>query len=150
MYAKLNNGVIEKYPYTIGELRRDNPQTSFPSSISQSLLDEYGLVHVVVVSKPQADHTKNVVEQNPVFDGSQWNQSWVVQDATAEEIQQRTDAKKSSVRAERTVLLGQSDWTQLEDSQVDKTAWAAYRQALRDIPSQAGFPWEVVWPTKPE
>jgi hypothetical protein len=31
-----------------------------------------------------------------------------------------------------------------------KVAWATYRQALRDVPSQAGFPWEVQWPTQPE
>lgn len=50
----------------------------------------------------------------------------------------------------RNKLLFASDWTQLSDAPVDQTAWAAYRQALRDITSQEGFPANVVWPTKPE
>ena len=54
------------------------------------------------------------------------------------------------VRAERNAKLAASDWTQLEDAPVDKAAWAAYRQALRDIPTQEGFPHEIVWPQKPE
>jgi hypothetical protein len=53
-------------------------------------------------------------------------------------------------RAERDVLLAASDWTQVADAPVDQAAWAAYRQALRDVPEQEGFPANVVWPTKPE
>jgi len=46
------------------------------------------------------------------------------------------DANKTSqMRTARNQLLAQSDWTQLADAQCDKTAWAAYRQALRDFPS---------------
>ena len=54
------------------------------------------------------------------------------------------------VRAERNALLSASDWTQVADAPVDKAAWATYRQALRDITAQAGFPHSVTWPTKPE
>lgn len=53
------------------------------------------------------------------------------------------------VRAERNRLLTASDWTQVADAPVDQSAWAAYRQALRDVPSQEGFPHSVVWPDKP-
>ena len=53
---------------------------------------------------------------------------------------------KKLVRSERNNLLAASDWTQLEDSPVSKTAWANYRQKLRDIPQQKGFPKDVVWP----
>jgi len=52
-------------------------------------------------------------------------------------------------RAERNRLLAETDWTQVADSPVDAEAWASYRQALRDIPQQAGFPTDVTWPTKP-
>jgi hypothetical protein len=52
-------------------------------------------------------------------------------------------------RAERNRLLTASDWTQVADAPVDQAAWAAYRQALRDIPDQPGFPHDVAWPTKP-
>ena len=54
------------------------------------------------------------------------------------------------VRAERDRLLAESDWTQIADAPVDQAAWAVYRQALRDLPQQAGFPHDVVWPIKPE
>lgn len=53
------------------------------------------------------------------------------------------------VRATRDSLLRQSDWTQLPDAPVNAADWAAYRQALRDIPGQDGFPSSVNWPDKP-
>lgn len=55
----------------------------------------------------------------------------------------------NQIRSERGNLLIASDWTQVADAPVDKAAWATYRQALRDVPTQAGFPWEVTWPTQP-
>ena len=59
------------------------------------------------------------------------------------------DAERAdSVRQERNRMIAESDWTQLPDSPVDKEAWAAYRQELRDVPTQAGFPWSVEWPAK--
>ncbi len=60
---------------------------------------------------------------------------------------------KESLRKERNELLSGTDWTQAIDSPLnaeDKTAWATYRQSLRDIPDQSGFPTEVTWPTEPE
>ena len=53
------------------------------------------------------------------------------------------------VRAERNKLLDASDWTQVDDAPVDKAAWATYRQALRDVPQQEGFPADVIWPSPP-
>lgn len=53
-----------------------------------------------------------------------------------------------TVRDQRNALLQQSDVYALADRITDD--WTAYRQALRDIPSQAGFPASVTWPTKPE
>ena len=61
------------------------------------------------------------------------------------------DAEQAaSVRNSRSGKLKDSDWTQVADAPVDKAAWATYRQALRDISAQAGFPQTVVWPTQPE
>ena len=53
------------------------------------------------------------------------------------------------VRAERDALLAACDWTQVADAPVDQAAWAVYRQALRDVTTQAGFPTNIVWPVKP-
>lgn len=55
----------------------------------------------------------------------------------------------AEIRAKRNGLLSTSDWTQMPDAPVDQAAWATYRQALRDIPQQDGFPTDVVWPTEP-
>jgi len=51
--------------------------------------------------------------------------------------------------AKRNGLLQASDWTQLPDSPVDKSEWATYRQALRDVPQQKGFPLKATFPTSP-
>ena len=60
------------------------------------------------------------------------------------------DAEQAkSVRNSRTEKLKDSDWTQIADSTADKMAWATYRQALRDITAQTGFPWTVEWPVSP-
>lgn len=53
------------------------------------------------------------------------------------------------MREKRNKLLAESDWTQVADAPVDKAAWATYRQALRDIPSSADFPWDTNWPDAP-
>lgn len=60
------------------------------------------------------------------------------------------DAEQAkAIRAQRTEKLKDSDWTQVLDAPVDQTAWATYRQALRDITAQAGFPWTIDWPVAP-
>lgn len=59
------------------------------------------------------------------------------------------DRAAAEIRKERDAKLTESDWTQVADAPVDKTTWVTYRQALRDIPSQAGFPNEVTWPVEP-
>lgn len=46
-------------------------------------------------------------------------------------------------------LLQESDWTQVSDAPVDKEMWATYRQALRDITEQEGFPENIIWPERP-
>lgn len=53
------------------------------------------------------------------------------------------------VRAVRNAELAATDWTQVADSKADKTAWAAYRQALRDLPAQNKDPKKIVFPTRP-
>jgi gentisate 1,2-dioxygenase len=60
------------------------------------------------------------------------------------------DAEQAkSVRQTRDIKLADTDWTQVADAPVDKTVWATYRQALRDITAQEGFPWTVTYPDKP-
>lgn len=57
----------------------------------------------------------------------------------------------NAARMQRNSLLQASDWTQLPDVPLEtKQAWATYRQALRDITTQEGYPFNVIWPTKPQ
>ena len=64
--------------------------------------------------------------------------------------QDRALAEKS-VRAKRQSLLTASDWTQFPDVPLEtKAAWAVNRQALRDITTQVGFPFDVAWPESPK
>jgi hypothetical protein len=66
------------------------------------------------------------------------------------EYKARKDAEQATnVRNQRTEMLKDCDWTQIADSTANKTAWATYRQALRDITTQTGFPWTITWPTQP-
>jgi hypothetical protein len=72
-----------------------------------------------------------------------WNgASWVV-------VKTETFELAESMRQKRNALLAGSDFSQLEDSQTDKFAWGMYRQYLRDIPKQKGFPQTIEWPEIP-
>ena len=64
-------------------------------------------------------------------------------------LQPTTEQLASEARAQRNALLSASDWTQVADAPVDQAVWAAYRQALRDITAQAGFPATIDWPVAP-
>jgi hypothetical protein len=63
---------------------------------------------------------------------------------------QEPERLASQIRQERNTLLSDCDWTQVSDAPVNQAAWQTYRQALRDITAQEGFPYSVIWPTKPE
>ncbi len=86
MYIKLNNGVIEKYPYTINDIRKDNPQVSFPQTISQEILDEYNVYEVIEVSHPVVTYKQNLIEGTPVNNNGIWTQVWNVTDKPLDEI----------------------------------------------------------------
>jgi hypothetical protein len=55
----------------------------------------------------------------------------------------------SEARVKRNELLAASDWTQVIDAPVDQAVWATYRQELRDITTQPGFPENIIWPMQP-
>jgi len=68
---------------------------------------------------------------------------------TAEQIEaERFEAKANQVRAERDRLLTACDYLALSDV-IMPEVWVDYRQALRDVPQQSGFPDFVVWPEVP-
>jgi hypothetical protein len=88
-------------------------------------------------------YTKHIL--GPVFTDGETTAA--EQEAAYKAMKDSEQAK--SVRQTRTEKLKDSDWTQIADSTADKAVWATYRQALRDITSQAGFPWTITWPDAP-
>ena len=150
---------------TVKQFRAGYPNTSFPKEITAELLDSYGYDPVLkgvaaTVTPPYEVSTRDGVEQ---IDG-QWYSRFVVgpvfvdddeltaaEQETAHRARVDADAART-VRKDRNLKLAQSDWTQFTDSPLsdsDKTAWAAYRQSLRDITAADGFPHNITWPTEP-
>lgn len=138
-----------KYPYSIEDMKMDNPGTSFPDVIGGETLSEFGVYPVYTTQAPEVDHTKNVKELAPIFDGEIWSQFWSVEDASDEEKEYRIQSAWSNLRSERNRRLSECDWTQIDDSPVDKIIWAAYRQSLRDLPENTTDPMNPVWPVPP-
>lgn len=104
-----------------------------------------------VLEGPQAQPTRYQIAFRDGVEqiSGQWYTKYSVADMD-DEAKAATDAAQAkSVREQRNAKLSESDWTQVADAPVDKAAWATYRQELRDISKQAGFPWEITWPVAP-
>ena len=142
MYVKLSNNQPSAFPYTLADLRKDNPGTSFPADITDETLALFSVHPVATTSAPEFDSKTHRVKQGVELADGTWTQMWHVQELPE---QQASD----NIRAERNRRLADCDWTQLSDAPIDAAAWTAYRQALRDITGQVGFPWAVVWPKMP-
>jgi len=150
MHVLVSNGAVEKYPYTIGNLRRDNPNISFPKKPSDELLKNFDMFRVAKVERPAYAHTKSITEGSPVLSNGVWTQVWNVTDASAEKIAERTANEAVSVRAERDQLLADTDYLALSDNTLT-AEMTTYRQALRDITDHENFPYleDADWPVKP-
>jgi hypothetical protein len=142
LLVKTSNGQVEQFPYTLGNLRRNNPQTSFPKQVPDSVLAAYDVYPVQAVPAPAVDSKTHRVVQSVAQSGEGWTQTWTVQELSKAQAE-------DNVRAHRNRLLSDTDWTALSDNTMT-SEMATYRQALRDITAQAGFPYSVEWPTKPE
>jgi hypothetical protein len=151
MYLKVSGSNIT-YPYSIQQLKLDNRNISFPSTISDSLLETFGVYKVELKdSGYDNDDTKDVVEIIPTLSGSIYVQTYEVSNANEETINKRKEIKWSEVRSTRNTLLAESDWTQFQDSPItgsSLTDWQTYRQSLRDVTNQSD-PYNITWPTKP-
>lgn len=150
MFAKITNGAVDKFPYSVGELRRDNPNTSFPKQISEAVMADFGMLRVSEKPAPEFDPLTHFAEWGPVpvNEGGQWVLLPTVRELSAEQIADRDAAMAASIRLERDKLLADTDWMALSDVTMS-AEMAAYRQALRDITAQEGFPHSVNWPVKP-
>lgn len=141
--AIVNNGSVVK----VDHYRKLFPYTVFPDSGPTDgwLIDNDCMK--VNLFKPHDAETEILVPCAPYIEGD-WVYTVMVRAKTPEEVQADVDARAAQKRAERDRALAASDWTQVLDAPVDRTAWASYRQALRDLPAQEGFP-DISLPAQP-
>lgn len=141
-YLKLVNEVPEQYSFDA--LRSDNPNTSFPEVPSSELLAEYLVYEYTRQTAPSFDWMVEKLGDGEFILGadSVWELPYIIEQLPLEQA-------SANVRGMRSGFLEESDWTQLSDAPVDKAVWATYRSALRNITKQSGFPYKVIWPTKP-
>jgi hypothetical protein len=91
------------------------------------------------------------VEIKQQDDGS-WAQELVQVEISEEQYQNNVAVQTQAVKADRARMIASSDWVvtkNMEEGTPVPQAWKDYRQALRDIPTQEGFPFNIVWPTLP-
>ena len=152
MYIKSTNGSIDQYPYTVAQLRRDNPNTSFPKRIPEAMLAEWGVYPVTENDIPSYNKRTQKIERdaNPTLVNNVWTIGWIVTDKTPDEITDYDDNKALSNRSHRESLLAETDWWGASDNTMTQ-AQTDYRQALRDITAHANWPnlSDADWPTKP-
>ena len=131
---------------TESEFRALHPNTGFPSQLNEQIINDFG--GDVVFEGAQAQPTRYQIGFRDGIElvNGKWFTKYSVADLDADAIAAKDAEQAKSIRTQRNQLLSDSDWTQLTDAPVDKTVWSVYRQSLRDISSQKGFPWDVVWP----
>tara|TARA_R110000737_G_C14423239_1_gene458200 strand:+ start:263 stop:721 length:459 start_codon:yes stop_codon:yes gene_type:complete len=151
MYVKLSNGAIEQYPYTLGDLRRENSNTSFPKRPSAELLTGYDMYSVTRLPVPTYDKRTQFVQDQatPVLNDGVWEMGYDILSNTDEQIAEYDNAVSLNARSLRNSLLEDTDWMALSDVTMS-TEMTTYRQALRDITAHENWPnlANDDWPTK--
>ena len=148
MYAIVVNNVIQG----TGELLTLFPNVSFPTTGPDSeFLTTNNLVLVKTWEEFDPANFNSVDIPFYIRDGLVYSYELVekTEIEKAEYQVKLSNIKSIELRDKRNQLLKDSDWTQVADAPVDKTAWATYRQALRDITYQEGFPFNVIFPNPP-
>jgi len=139
-----------KWPVVLRDIQLAYPNVSFPIDVPEEGFPDFNVYPFLLTSIPSCDPaTQKVDEITPEKLNDIWTQQWAIIELTQQEQIEAADVKGNKIRAERNVLLASCDWTQLPDVPTDRAAWAIYRQELRDVTEQIGFPWDVVWPTPP-
>ena len=158
MYVKTSEGVAVSYPYTTANLRSDNPQTSFPSVISDEMLANYGVYPVTTQETPSYDPASQYVETAnlPTLIDGVWVQTKTVVDMTPVQIEARDNRLKIENKNKAAQLLQQTDWTVMPDVAdplqsnpylTNQAEFVAYRSKLRSIAVNPTI--TVVFPTMP-
>ena len=146
MYRVKSTGEIKSQ----GEVRSMYPNTSFPSQWTPALVEELGLDPIQETPAPTTTRYQTAYKDGVEQDAQgRWLWKWSISEMDDDAKAAKDAEQAKAVRADRDRRLAECDWTQVADSQVDKAVWSTYRQALRDVPAQAGFPYDITWPEKP-
>lgn len=139
-----SRGVMEQYPYSAQQLKQDNPNTSFPSEITEEVLQSYNVYPVSVDSRLETSNDKKLeLDEAPTYKDGVWSIGWTVKSKTEEE----KNADENNKRRERDEALKLTDSYALTDRELSEEM-ATYRQDLRNLPEQEGFPYIDI-PNKP-
>lgn len=111
-----------------------------------------GVLRDVVMTPPHILFVESYADKFiEVPDEAQNSWLWDGKKAIPPKSELSVEEKAKLIRSQRNLLLIETDWTQAVDvPQATKDKWSAYRQALRDVPQQTGFPDNIQWPSKPE
>lgn len=148
MYIKVTDDSIVEY--SINQLLLDNPSISFPSDITEEILNYFSVYACVQLNPPVIDEKIQKLEPGDFYysaEHSSWVRDWNILQKSPEEINEWLAQKATEVRSKRNSLLEETDFYGLSDVTMPDNI-RQYRQALRDITSQPGFPENVVWPIK--
>ena len=146
LIAKVEDGQV----INVSDYRDMFPNTSFPNSGPDVEFLEANSCMTVTVWKQYDQRTEKLDSVAPYIEGNTVY-TIAVEPLTPEEIEANTESQWAKIRSQRDTLLAACDWTQLPDVPLDteqKQAWVVYRQALRDVTSQAD-PYNIEWPVAP-
>lgn len=104
MHAKIQDNQVIKYPYTVQDLRNDNPDIGFGSDIPDEMWGRFGAVRVIVTGQPERDLlTQDVIQITPAYitERNRWEQQWQVTDVSAEEAAARLAVQQALVKDQR-------------------------------------------------
>lgn len=149
LYARIIQNQVVEYPVTQLDIMKRYPNVSF---VVDPFVPPQEYQPVMSSEPPKGSYQLNVVEGLPSQTETGWTQTWLLLAASAEEIITRTEQQGEMIRSQRNHLLAACDYTRLDDVQMDlntRQQWVTYRNSLRDITSQSGFPWNVEWPVAP-
>jgi hypothetical protein len=149
IYLKKTAGGIQ-YPYSLAQLKQDNPNTSFSEFINNESLAEFEVFVVQKVLHANA-FGKIYIELEPEWLNEIYYQRWQETDDDAGRIEFLKQTRWSEIRSIRNQLLKDTDFTMLEDfpqSETKRQEWKQYRQELRDVTIQSDV-FNINWPVQP-
>ena len=148
-YVQAQGDTFIRHIFDVEPTQWDADNYCYARRLTDEQVTHFGVHKKQIVTPPYHDAATQHIEEGPalLIDGV-WTQNYIVSDLSADESAAKVGAQWNVIRAERNKLLAESDWTQLPDAPVDAAAWATYRQALRDITTEAN-PFAIVWPESP-